>query len=158
VLVDVEVFADGCYFRMEWTLRRGEKNDLEWQQITERFQGGRYGGVERRAGTILRFGVELADGQRLVDVERRLPWRDNNRRDENGEDQPGHSLRFSEEGGQGGDETVTFHGGMWLWPLPPAGELTIVSEWAAFGIAQSFNKVDASALRAASTQARPLWD
>jgi hypothetical protein len=152
VLADVEVFSDGCYFRMEWSLRRGTRNDAEWQQVSERFHGARYGRPERAAGTILRFGVELADGQRIVDVEGRLPWNadgDNPR--------PGHSLRFREEGGHGGDDSYTLRGGMWLWPLPPAGDLTIVSEWAAFDIPQSTFQVDATALRAAAALARPLW-
>jgi hypothetical protein len=153
VLLDAEVFADGCYFRIEWKLRRGDKNDVEWEQISEQFMGGRWGRAERQSGSILRFGVELSDGQRLIDVEGRLPW-DN----DNAEPVVGHSLRFREEGGHGGEETLTHHGGLWLWPLPPEGNLTIVSEWAAFDIPQNTFQVDATALRAAAALARPLWD
>jgi len=46
---------------------------------------------------------------------------------------------------------------LWLWPLPPAGTLDLVTEWRALGIPESRVTLDASVLRAAAGAVQPLW-
>ena len=59
---------------------------------------------------------------------------------------------------------LSFGGGMfsrsrsyWVWPLPPAGPMTFVCEWAAFGIPETSMDVDAEPILRAATQTIKLW-
>jgi len=59
---------------------------------------------------------------------------------------------------------VSFGGGMlqrsrsyWVWPLPPAGPMTFVCEWAAFGIPETSTEVEAEPILRAAAQSIKLW-
>jgi hypothetical protein len=59
---------------------------------------------------------------------------------------------------------LSFGGGMldrsrsyWVWPLPPAGPMTFVCEWAAFGIPETSMEVDAQPILRAAEQSIKLW-
>ncbi len=59
---------------------------------------------------------------------------------------------------------VSFGGGMlqrsrsyWVWPLPPAGAMTFVCEWAAFGIPETSKDVDTQPILRAAAQSIKLW-
>jgi len=45
----------------------------------------------------------------------------------------------------------------WIWPTPPRGDLLIGVEWTERGIPETVTRLDASPLREAALQARPLW-
>ena len=60
-----------------------------------------------------------------------------------------------ELGGSGSDGT--WSQSYWLWPLPPAGDLTFVCEWPALDIPESRASVDTAPIREAATQAITLW-
>jgi hypothetical protein len=45
----------------------------------------------------------------------------------------------------------------WIWPVPAAGDLTLVCGWPAYGIAESRLTIDGDELRAAAARARPVW-
>lgn len=45
----------------------------------------------------------------------------------------------------------------WVWPLPPAGPVTFVCEWAAAGIAEARADLDAQLILDAAGQSVPLW-
>jgi hypothetical protein len=45
----------------------------------------------------------------------------------------------------------------WVWPLPPAGSLTVVCEWPAYGIALTRSEFDAGMLLDAAAQVEQLW-
>ncbi len=97
----------------------------------------------RGAGSpgMLRVGLLLADGFR---------W----------EDAAGHHM-------PSGERHVGFHGGhgseseaaqdLWLWPLPPPGPITFVTEWKDRGIEETRITVDARAILDAADRAIELW-
>jgi hypothetical protein len=45
----------------------------------------------------------------------------------------------------------------WVWPLPPAGPVTFVCEWAAAGIAEARADLDAQRILDAAARSVPLW-
>jgi hypothetical protein len=87
-----------------------------------------------------RFGVELADGRKLTNLDER-------------EDEP--SARLGQMGGGGGGDEYEWR--YWLWPLPPAGPLTFVCEWPAFDIPLTRTSVTADEALDAASRARILW-
>ena len=45
----------------------------------------------------------------------------------------------------------------WVWPVPPAGPVTFVCEWPAYGVTESMAHADASLIRQAASQSFPIW-
>jgi hypothetical protein len=45
----------------------------------------------------------------------------------------------------------------WVWPLPPAGPLTFVCEWTAFGISEKRGEVDAQLILDAARHSIHIW-
>jgi hypothetical protein len=45
----------------------------------------------------------------------------------------------------------------YLWPLPPRGRLTLVADWPAEGIPETYTELDAGDLRAAAARAVVVW-
>ena len=103
----------------------------------------------------LRWGVELADGQRVTTADDYTPW--NARPDEWSADWvPDRPVLI-------GLGRPTVWGGawsrdVWLWPLPPPGPLRLVCAWPDRDIAENSTIVDAGPIRQAAEQATPLWD
>jgi hypothetical protein len=149
VMPDIEVYSDGCYFRLQWTLRRGARTDAEWQRTQSAFLEHR-GFLMTESETGLRFGVQFSDGTRVIHTPGYLLDEDATA--------PVNTLWFQTSGGSGDDDRSVQRGGLWLWPLPPPGPLSVVFEWGAFGIPQTDFEVDATALLATSKNVRPLWD
>lgn len=46
---------------------------------------------------------------------------------------------------------------MWLWPLPPPGDLLVVCAWPDRGIAETSTIIDSDLLLEAAGRAEPLW-
>ncbi|GAB2976487.1 hypothetical protein [Frigoribacterium salinisoli] len=97
----------------------------------------------------VRFGVQLADGERAF-TDPTEPW-------------PGGDPEAPPEGhvltvlDQGDGSSCTATEVLWLWPLPPAGPLTLVVTWPGSGLDEGRLELDGAALRAAAAEARPLW-
>ncbi|TCJ36428.1 hypothetical protein E0504_23650 [Parafrankia sp. BMG5.11] len=70
---------------------------------------------------------------------------------------PGLAYRTFTAGFAGGRAPDVHRLRYWLWPLPPAGPLTLVVDFPARGLAESRVTVDGSALRAAAERAVTLW-
>jgi hypothetical protein len=148
LLRGVDVFSDGVALRLEWAARRGDRDGDGWQALQGAFSGGRWGGPQQAPADELRFGVELADGQRIIaDEVGGIPEREPS----------GPTLRFLRSGGSGGLGHLVHHGLLWLWSLPPEGELQLVTEWRALGIPQTTFGIDTAPLLAAVERVRPLW-
>jgi hypothetical protein len=103
----------------------------------------------------LRWGVELADGQRVTTVDDYRAW---NARP--GEWDPDWLPDRPTLTGLG---RPSVWGGawsrdVWLWPLPPPGPLRLVCAWPDRGIPETSTTVDAGPLRQAAAQAEPLWE
>lgn len=93
-----------------------------------------------------RLGVQLADGQKLLA--------------EGGQRERVASAPFRSSGLRpcgsmlrGARQRVD----LWLWPLPPDGDLTFVFDWRAEEIAQTSTVLDASSIVAAASRAHQLW-
>jgi hypothetical protein len=95
----------------------------------------------------LRFGIQFADGAKATTLgaPHWAPHRD----------APPTGPVLSPHGGSGGGRS--FEMSMWVWPLPPAGPLAFVCEWAAERIALTRREVDAGSILEAARQSEPLW-
>jgi hypothetical protein len=69
----------------------------------------------------------------------------------------GYVLSRREQGGGGGMHTYSSADHLWLWPLPPDGEIEIVMQWPAFGIGETRVIIDAGTVSELSARARPFW-
>ncbi len=148
-LIGVHIFSDGVQLRVERRLRRGDLSAREWQEMSATFTEHCPTGA---AGRRLRYGVELAGGERLLDdspfTSGSNPWNPPS----------GSSLIRGGGGGSGDPQTYSFSDELWLWPLPPAGPLRIVLRWPAMGIAETSAELDAASFAAAAQWVVPLWD
>jgi hypothetical protein len=94
-----------------------------------------------------RFGLEFADGRKATN----LGYPGSPLRGDSDPSQPVVVPRGSAGGNRRWD------GDWWVWPLPPAGPLSIVCEWPAYGIALTGQEFDAGMLLDASALVEQLW-
>lgn len=95
----------------------------------------------------LKWGFEFADGRRATNVDPWRPW-------SGPDDLPDHPV-LSGGGGGGGDRAVDRD--YWLWPLPPAGPLTVVCQWLVLGIQATSQEIDGDQVTAAASRATRIW-
>ncbi|MFC0545205.1 hypothetical protein [Kutzneria chonburiensis] len=101
------------------------------------------------AEEILRFGVLFADGRRATNLDH-LAWNDGAPRNPPAD----HPVLFPAGGsGWAGRTEIQVS----LFPLPPAGPVTLIVEWPAEGIAESRTEFDGAEMRAAAEQAERIW-
>ncbi|MGN8131696.1 hypothetical protein [Paenarthrobacter sp. 22069] len=148
-----DVYSTGCVFGVSWLIRRGSQSDEDWADLQHLFfQPGR--GIRRGTGrqTGLMFGVQFPDGSKAstgalgpqVFMDR--------------EQQPEPpTLALNNSGGGGGEDELAGTGTLWLWPLPPAGDLRLVAQWTDFGLAETSIMLDGGRLRDASSDAQQYW-
>jgi hypothetical protein len=91
----------------------------------------------------LLLGVELADGRKATNLDRRPI--------EGAE--PGAVLM----GGAGSAGGGRFESAYWVWPLPPDGPLSFVCQWGAEGVELTRVSIDGSAISAAGGSSELLW-
>jgi len=96
---------------------------------------------------MLRFGVQFADGSKATNASGRLP-------DPARDPAPSPPVMHAEGGGGG---TGGWRQRFWIWPLPPAGPLTFVVEWAAAGIPLTRHEIDAKLIRDAAQRAQVIF-
>jgi len=92
-----------------------------------------------------RFGLQLADGSKVVGRPGRWPEHDS---------EPAGPVLFPFAGGGG---LHSFVSRWWAWPLPPKGPLEFVCEWPKFGIAESRADLDAQLILDAADRSIRLW-
>jgi hypothetical protein len=95
-------------------------------------------------GQSLHIGLQFADGSRVANVGR-VP-----------EPVGGLTGPIMRPIGMGGGVRHRDRS-YWVWPLPPAGPLTIVCEWPAFGIPETSTEIDTQPILRASGQVTKLW-
>ena len=95
-----------------------------------------------------RFGVLTSDGRRAA--AREFP--------------PGPRLGPAPDGSElvlrpifGGGSRFHRHWEFYLWPLPPKGRLTMVTDWPAEGIRETYTELDAGEIRSAAARAVVVW-
>jgi hypothetical protein len=134
-LLDVAAYSSGLEFRVAVRLR-------ELDEPSDPF------GLHRRgrgdlSDDVLRFGFEYADGRRVTNLG---PFPGLERQD---------GPVLIHRGGGGGGRSWSF--GYWLWPLPPAGPLTVAVEWPGRGIELTTFPLDGAALLEAAARSVRLW-
>lgn len=152
-LKSADVYSTGCVFGVSWLIRRGSQSDEDWADLQHLFfQPGR--GIRRGTGrqTGLMFGVQFPDGSKAstgalgpqVFMDR--------------EQQPEPPiLALNNGGGGGGEDELAGTGTLWLWPLPPAGDLRLVAQWTDFGLAETSIMLDGGRLRDAASDTQRYW-
>ena len=148
-----EVFSTGCLFSLSWLFRRTDQSDGDWDDLQPLFfQPGRglRGGSGRQTG--LMFGVEFPDGSK-ASTGSQNPYG----LVEPGTDPEPPVLALHGGGGGGGDEEFSGSGTLWLWPLPPAGDLRLVCQWTDLGLEERSLMLDGGTLRAAAGSVQPYW-
>ena len=91
-----------------------------------------------------RFAIGFADGRRTA-IGRPFAHGDDRTPD----------IVLSHNGGGGSDRRWT--GRMWLWPLPPAGPLTLAFIWPELKVPETTVEIDSTPIRDAAAQAVELW-
>jgi hypothetical protein len=105
------------------------------------------------SGSALIFGVQLLDGSKASTGTMQMP------------DMPGDPayqpappvLYLQNQGGGGGDDELAGSGTLWLWPLPPAGDLRLVAQWADMGMGESSIILDGTQLGEAAAGVQKYW-
>jgi hypothetical protein len=100
---------------------------------------------QRTRHDALRLGVLYADGRRTATT-------------------AGHPLKrdfdaehlILQHGGGGGDDR-RWDSDFWVYPLPPAGPVTLVASWLEKGVAEARAELDGAAIREAAGRAVALW-
>jgi hypothetical protein len=98
---------------------------------------------------VLRFGVLFADGRRATNLDW-LAWNDGATRNP-----PADYPVLFPAGGSGWGGQTELH--VSLFPLPPAAPVTLIVEWPAEAIAESWTEFDGAEIRAAAGKATPIW-
>jgi hypothetical protein len=148
-----DVYSTGCVFSLSWLFRRDKQSDEDWDDLQHLFFQPRVGirrGSAQQTG--LMFGVEFPDGSKAstgamgphVFMER-------------GQEPQSPTLVLNNGGGSGGDDEYSGTGTLWLWPLPPAGDLRLVAQWTDFGLEETSIMLDGGRLRDAAASVQRFW-
>jgi hypothetical protein len=142
-LVGIRAYGSGFEFDLCAVMRRAQRR-------TEPFWGmhgpGAYG-EDRVPDEVLRVGLRFADGSIVTNVDRRVGGVDL-------DNEPRRPFLMTSESGGG---QRRYDATYWIWPLPPAGPLTLVLEWPSFAIAETRYELGAGAVLDASARVLDLW-
>lgn len=133
-------YPSGVEFRM--VVRSRQTN----YDLDAFFPASRHPGTDA-SSDVLRVGVQFSDGAKAS----HLRFASFRRTEDGAPAEPVLSLGGG--GGGGRKWAATF----WLWPLPPAGPLTLVVEWPSQGIPETRVELSADPLQAAAKDAVELW-
>jgi hypothetical protein len=95
---------------------------------------------------LLRLGVQFADGRKATTVGNGSAF--------GGAGEPSGPILVPMDG-SGSDRE--FEAALWLWPLPPAGQLAFVVEWPSEGIVETRLELDAEPFVGAGGESERLW-
>ncbi|MBT2512858.1 hypothetical protein [Arthrobacter sp. ISL-30] len=148
-----DVYSTGCSFDVSWTLRREEQSDEEWVELNDVFF--RPGPGPRRgsgADSVLLFGAQFPDGSKASTGFHGMQGFFE------GTEQPDPPvLLLRGSGGNGAEDELAGSGQIWLWPLPPEGELRLVAQWKDFGLEECSIMLDGGQLRDATAGVQQYW-
>ena len=149
-LVAVRVFSDGVEFSLERRIRRHGMSRGNFRRLTE--ERGFMFDDDAQASR-LRYGMLLADGQRLTSSR---PWF---REGENAAlSATQHSLVTTGGSSSGSDWRYEHSDSLWLYPLPPAGRIELVTQWPFGGVEETRVQIDANLILEVLPHVRHLWD
>lgn len=134
------VYPTGFELEVRVLLADGDASELDPSLNGVHHRPGRSSSYE----TMLRFGIEFADGGKATNVGGRF----------HGSAEPDGPVLSGQGGGGGGGR---WRQDFWVWPLPPSGTVRFVCEWPAAGIALTRAEINAELLRAAAGRARVMF-
>jgi hypothetical protein len=149
VVRNATAYGSGCLFSIGWVTRRARETAAEWDRKTQSVHRRSDYRQDSNEFTGLRFGVILSDGEVAVSH--------SGLRRGSLDPDSGVVLQLRSGSGSGGPERASGDSTLWLHPIPPAGDLTLIVEWKELGIEETEITIDASALREASRSAEPFW-
>jgi hypothetical protein len=132
------------------------------------FAGRRFRHRRRREGDeeipkgMLRFGVEFADGRKATNTADQplanlaggtMSISTMTSRSDPPQEPAGPVLNLGGGGGGGGN----WRQSIWIWPLPPAGQLTFVCQWPEANIELTRHQIDAQIILDAATRAQVIF-
>ena len=138
----VRAYPNGFEFAVHARWRRAE-NGFGYGDPFERHRHIR---GEQTPHDALRLGVLYADGRRTATTARHPFTCD---------DADSESLVMQQGGGGGGDRSWNMD--FWVYPLPPAGPVTLVASWLEHGVTETRAELDGAAIREAAGHAVTLW-
>jgi hypothetical protein len=94
----------------------------------------------------LRLGLQLSDGRKVIGQ--------HGGPGPGADQEPDGPILREYLGGRGPRSLMSR---WWAWPLPPAGPLEFVAEWAEFGIPETRASIDAQLIRDAAARSVQLW-
>jgi len=138
VLDHFQVFPTGLEFSLNLMLRIGlNHRDIPWELTGPNDAGS--------DPSFLRLGFSFSDGSKWTNAPEPMRTHDQ---------EPAGPL-LSNRGGGGGGRVWSMR--QWLWPLPPAGDLTFYTAWPAFGVEETSVVIDATPFTDAAAKCRRLW-
>lgn len=146
-ITQIEAFSTGFRFTLVVRLRQAQPEFAGgglYTLVGSHARPGTEVPLERR----LLLGVEYPDGQRASTLhDMRMLGLD--------AALPDQQLLLVPHGGSGAEQSVdqTY----WVSPLPPAGPVTLVLAWPAFGMPESRSVIDGAIIRAAAERSQVLW-
>lgn len=145
VLGHVDAYPTGVEFTIDLHVHpsHGHLGGTPWElhRPTVWHRGGGAGLPDE----FLRLGIEFADGSSWTNVDERYPDFD---------EEPTAPVVISRGGGGDRDRWTMQY---WMWPLPPAGELTVHAAWPAFDVDEVSVTLDATEIREAAERADAVW-
>lgn len=144
-VVNILVYSVGVEFTVTGRLRVAEVPD-RWP--LSMFRAGLTGGTGPVPDDLLRFGVQLADGTKLTNLDPQVGRHDP-------ATEPRHPVMRPTSGASGVPGRYEFR--QWLWPLPSTGTLSLVCEWPGRDIPETRVKLDTRVIREAARDVVKPW-
>jgi hypothetical protein len=142
-LLDIVAYTTGLSFHLTARRRRESADPRDpWFRDPLGLQA-RVSSGEALPDSLLRLGVLFADGRKATTIGSFGVT-----------DEP--SAPVLSQGGSSGSGRE-WEASLWLWPLPPAGPLTLVVEWPSEGIEETRQEIDAQPVLEAAQASERLW-
>jgi len=155
-LETIKVYSTGCVFEMSWILRRTDQDDRRWSEFNHAFHrpAPHLHDGDISADSVLLFGMQFPDGTKASTSSLAMYGRSTLMDHE----PDGPVFDFRPMGGNGGEDDMSATGRLWLWPLPPAGDLRLVAQWTDMGMSENSIVLDGAQLREAAAGAQKYWE
>ena len=133
-LVGIVAYPTGFSFTLASRRRNPDPADRHWKPPHELDAPLTEGTLPP---TLLRFGFQFADGEKLTSIPRALAAVGFRQR----------AVRSNDVSRAGGGDGAAWDSDFWVWRLPPPGPVTVVCEWPSEGIDETRTTLDSDALQ-----------
>lgn len=150
-----KIYSTGCIIDASWMFRRTDQEDRRWNDLNAVFHRGapHLHNGQISLDSVLLFGIQFPDGTKastsshVMRARTAIP-----------QERPDAPVfDFRGKGGSSNDDEMTASVSLWLWPLPPAGDLRLVAQWTDMGMPESSITLDGTQLREAADRAQRYW-